>query len=72
MIWVRTKVHMAKDKVVLILAVGEKNPGTNPKRLETKMNRKMVAINGKNALPSGPVISTIKSSRPPTTISKIF
>jgi hypothetical protein len=70
--WVKTKVHMANDKVVLILAVGEKNPGTNPKRLDTKMYRKMVAIKGKNALPSGPVISTIKSSSPPTIISNMF
>jgi hypothetical protein len=32
----------------------------------------MVAIKGKKALPSGPVISTIKSSRPPMINSRIF
>ena len=59
-------------RVILILDVGDRNPGSSPIRLQNMMNRKKVPMNGKKARPSSPVTSTMNSSRPPRISSKTF
>ena len=40
MTWVKVTAIIAQARVVLTAAVGGKNPGTSPDRLEMKMKRK--------------------------------
>ncbi len=72
MMCVMAKTVRAMAALVLRLAVGGKNPGIRPTRLEMRMKRARVAMRGKYALPFGPMVSSMIPSRPSMTTSMKF
>ena len=59
----------AMPAVILMFAVGDFIPGTNPIRFIVAMKMKAVLASGTKRLPCGPISSITKVSRPCTTIS---